>query len=74
MVDVCDKWWMFHVKMTGLFIECNAGLNWIDLVFNSLMHNVSKWSDTLYKSAKSAKCCKIFKVCLTILRHYALKG
>ena len=29
------------------------------------MHNVPKWSD---------KCCKIFKVCLTILGNYALKG
>ena len=33
-----------------------------------LTHNVPKWSDTLSKS------CSIFKVCLTILRHYALKG
>ena len=39
---------------------------------NSLMHNVPKWSDILLKSY--SKCCKIFKVCLAILRHYALKG
>ena len=32
------------------------------------MHNVPKWSDTLSKS------CSIFKVYLTILEHYALKG
>ena len=38
---------------------------------NPLMHNVPKWSDTLHKSC--SKCCKIFKVCLTILVHYALK-
>ena len=39
---------------------------------NSLMYNIPKWSDTLWKSC--SKCCKIFKVCLTILEHYALKG
>ena len=33
---------------------------------NLLMHNVANGSDN--------KCCKIFKVCLTILGHYALKG
>ena len=41
-------------------------------LFNPLMHNVPKWSDTLQKSC--SKCCKLFKVCLTILGHYALKG
>ena len=40
--------------------------------FNPLMHNVPKWLDTLQKSC--SKCCKIFKVYLTILGHYALKG
>ena len=39
---------------------------------NCLMHNVQKWSDTLSKSC--SKCCKNFKVCLTILGHYPLKG
>ena len=39
---------------------------------NPLMHNVPKWSDTLLKSWNN--CYKIFKVCLTILGHYALKG
>ena len=34
---------------------------------NPLMHNVPKWSDILQKSCS-------FKVCLTILGHYALKG
>ena len=41
-------------------------------IINPLMNNVLKWLDTLQKSC--SKCCKIFKVCLTILRHYALKG
>ena len=41
-------------------------------IVNPLMHNVPKWSDTLQKSW--SKCFKIFKVCLTILEHYALKG
>ena len=36
------------------------------------MHNVLKWTGTLQKSCK--ECCKIFKVCLTILGRYALKG
>ena len=47
-----------------IIIVCN--------VFNPLMHNVLKWSDTLQKSCSI--CCKIFKVCLTILRRYALRG
>ena len=33
------------------------------------MHNVPKWLDTLQKSYRF--CCKIFKVYLTILGHYA---
>ena len=41
-------------------------------IVNPLMHNVPKWPDTLQKSC--SKCFKIFKVCLTILEHYALKG
>ena len=39
---------------------------------NPLLYNVPRWSDTLERSR--TKCCKIFKVCLTILRCYALKG
>ena len=37
-----------------------------------LMHNVLKWSDILLKSCSI--CFKIFKACLTVSRHYALKG
>ena len=32
------------------------------------MHNVRRWPNTLSKS------CNIFKVCLTILRRYGLRG
>ena len=39
---------------------------------NPLVHNVPNWSNTLEKSYSI--CCKIFKVCLTILGHCALKG
>ena len=39
---------------------------------NPLLRNVAKWSDTLKKSC--SKCCKIFKVCLTILQHCEVKG
>ena len=42
------------------------------LLFNPFMHNVPKWSDALLKSCSI--CCKIFKMCLTILGQYALKG
>ena len=38
---------------------------------NPLMHNIPK--QTHFKNL-AAKSCKIFKVCLTILEHYALKG
>ena len=39
---------------------------------NPLMHNVPKWSDTLWKSYSIFY--KIFKICVTILGHYVLKG
>ena len=44
----------------------------IDLEFNPLLRNVVKWSATHLKSC--SKCLKIFKVCLTILRHCEVKG
>ena len=50
---------------------CNCSDSCQRKYFNHLKHNVPKWSDTLQKSC--SKCCKIFKVCLTILAHYALK-
>ena len=37
----------------------------ISLMPNPSMNNVPKWPDT---------CCKIFKVCLTILGHDGLNG
>ena len=37
-----------------------------------IMHNVWKWSGTLWKSCNI--CCKIFKVCLTISKNYASKN
>ena len=40
-------------------------------VYKHLMGSVPKGSGKLWKS--SSKCSKIFKVCLTILGHYALK-
>ena len=40
--------------------------------FNPLMYNIPKWSGTLENLAANAE--KIFKVYLTILGHYALKG
>ena len=42
-------------------------------VFNPLMNNnVPKWSDTLLKYCNIW--CKILKMCLTVLGHYAIKG
>ena len=41
-------------------------------VLNPLLRNVVKWLDKLQKSCSI--CCKIFKVCLTILRHCEVKG
>ena len=40
-------------------------------IFNPLLRKVVKWSDTLLKSC--SKCCRIFKVCLTILQHCEVK-
>ena len=43
------------------------------LIFiNPLLLNVVKWSDTFLKSCSI--CCKIFKMCLTILQHCEVKG
>ena len=39
--------------------------------FNPLLHNVEKWSNILQKSCEHRK---IFKVCLAIFQHYAIKG
>ena len=40
-------------------------------LINPLLRNVVQWSDTLLKSCSI--CCKIFEVCLTILRHCEVK-
>ena len=40
--------------------------------FNPLMQNIPKWTDKLTEFR--CICCKIFKVCLTILRDYASKS
>ena len=49
---------------------------WNDLIteqeINPLMHDVPEWSNSHQKS--SSIWYKIFKACLTILGHYALKG
>ena len=39
--------------------------------FNSLICDITKWSEKLWKSC--SKGCKIFKACLTILRRCAFK-
>ena len=44
----------------------------VNKILKPLMHNIPKLLVTLKKSCNN--CCKIFKVCLTILRCYALKG
>ena len=43
----------------------------LQLLFIPLMHNIPKWSDTLWKFCSIY--CKILKVCLTILERSALK-
>ena len=43
-----------------------------DAYINLLLRIVVKWSDTLSKSCSI--CCRIFKVCLTILRYCEVKG
>ena len=55
-----------------LFAIVYEKLSFMKYIANPLMHNISKWSDTLQKSCSI--CCKIFKVCLIILGHHALNG
>ena len=50
----------FQTDLKTIFIES---------FINPLLRNVVKWSDTMVSI-----CCKIFKVCLTILRHCEVKG
>ena len=58
------------------YLCSNSNLNSKSLIHafqrkrNPLIHNISKWSDTLWKNC--SKWYKIFQVCLTISRHYAL--
>ena len=40
---------------------------------NPLLRNVVKWSNKLLKNL-AVNALMIFKVCLTILRHYEVKG
>ena len=64
-VDCIDWIWAWSLPiMRDVLSPCVTFLN-------PLMHNVPKWSHTL-KSC--SKCCKILKLCLTILGHYALNG
>ena len=39
-----------------------------------MLYNPSQMHGLNSKNQKVSKCCKIFKVCLTILGHYAFKG
>ena len=55
-----------------LFKFDNKDIGAAPIDVNPLMHNVPKWSDILLKSC--SKYCKILKVCLNILGHYALNG
>ena len=58
--------WFFFLRRSQKWILISIFL------FNPLLRNVVKWPDTLLKSC--SKCCKIFKVCLTILRNGEVKG
>ena len=55
----------------AVYIFIDVSIN-ISLCINTLMSNVTKWSDTLEKSC--GECSKTFKVCLTILGRLFIKG
>ena len=61
---------VFICKILMTFFETDFSS--YECIINPLLGNVVKWSDTLLKSCSI--CCKIFKVCLTILRHCEVKG
>ena len=65
-------WMINHLKIIIKYIRCKLFVQTLFHRVNPSMHNVPKWLDKLQKSC--IKCGKIFKVCLTILGHYALKG
>ena len=67
----------FHCLVFSLIVEIKTLMPFelgsvMDEWINPLLRNVVKWSDAFYKSC--GKCCKIFKMCLTILPHCEVKG
>ena len=58
-------WEESHLYFLLLYRACNISYCRSFGRINPLIHNVPKWC---------SKCSKIFKVCLTILGNYALKG
>ena len=80
-LDTCIKNDYFIIALSYKMFSCMMMVylrNWCFWlsknlrVFNPLMHNVPKWSDTLLKSCSI--CCKILKVCLTILWQCEVKS
>ena len=67
-----------HQKFPCVQFFCNSVFPTLYLMrfdnINPLMHNFPKWSNTHKWSNTNGICCKIFKVCLTILGHSAWKG
>ena len=65
-LSLVSKWRKFdklHLGLTSL-----QSIVFTRVLFYPLLHNVPKWSNFKYLS------CKIFKVCLTILGHCALRN
>ena len=77
------KKWSFPLRISSVNVtagNCGFGdiywrilmenfIFWAVLGIDPLMHNIRKWADTLWNYCN--KCCKIFQVCMAILKHYA---
>ena len=59
-----------HTHFKNLEVKCTDFF--IEKKINPLIDNIPQWSYTLLKSCSIF--CKILKVSLTILGHFALKG
>ena len=67
---------MQDAKNEGVAIYCSGDkpVNVLCHIYRGVFKTLSNVSNGTTLTKKVSKCCKIFKACLTILGHYALKG
>ena len=69
-IFLCKLYVIWHLKSIYIFNSFRPTFHFLWRLNLLLMHNIPKWSNTLYKSC--SKCCKILKDHLTTLGRYLL--